>query len=110
MNWHKTPPPRANLWQWLRGVSRPSSPKVTIPTPLLPCWTTSDPLVPLEGEGVVDKPIPPYGRGRVYYRGSWWPATCTEETTLLTGQEVKVIQRQNLTLWVTPVASRLTQR
>ncbi|OJJ24098.1 hypothetical protein BI308_18565 [Roseofilum reptotaenium AO1-A] len=58
---------------------------------------------------MVDQPIPPYGRGRVYYRGSWWPATCMEETTLLTGQEVRVIQRQNITLLVTPVVSRLTQ-
>ncbi|MBP0030082.1 NfeD family protein [Roseofilum sp. Guam] len=106
MNWHQPPPPRANLWQSLRGVFAPSSPKVA--TPLLPYWTTSDPVVFLEGEGVVDQPIPPYGKGRVYYRGSWWPATCTEETTLLTGQEVKVIQRQNITLLVTPVSSRLT--
>ncbi|MDJ1172904.1 NfeD family protein [Roseofilum capinflatum] len=95
--------PRVNLWQQVCGWFAPSSQVATLPLP----WTSSDPVVFLEGEGVVHQPIPPYGRGRVYYRGSWWPATCTEETTLLAGQEVRVIQRQNITLWVTPVASSL---
>lgn len=68
-------------------------------------WPTSDPVIPIEGEAVVEQPIAPYGRGRVYYQGSWWPATSMEEVTLLKGQLVKAVERQNITLLVTPVAS-----
>ncbi|MBP0012111.1 MAG: helix-turn-helix domain-containing protein [Roseofilum sp. SBFL] len=70
-------------------------------------WPSNDPVIPIEGEAVVDQPIPPYGQGRVYYRGSWWPATSIEETTLLKGQCVRVVERQNITLLVTPICSEI---
>ncbi|MDJ1168653.1 NfeD family protein [Roseofilum sp. BLCC_M154] len=73
-------------------------------------WPSSDPVILIEGEAVVEQPIVPYGRGRVYYRGSWWPATSMEEVTLLKGQFVRVVERQNITLLVTPVASPIGTR
>lgn len=68
---------------------------------------TDEPIIPIDGEGVVDCVIYPYQKGRIYFRGSWWPARCEEEVKLLTGQRVKVIGRQNITLIVQPIASKL---
>ncbi len=93
------------IWQWVRSWLIPSeAPKIQVPP--FP-WVTSDPVVPLEGEAVVDQPIYPYSVGRVYYQGGWWLATCMEDAPLLTNQGVRVVARQNVTLLVTAIASPL---
>ena len=107
MNMDKQPHSKVNPWQLLLHWFAPSS---QVPTSSPSPWRTPDPVVSVEGEGVVDQPIPPYGQGRVYYQGSWWPATSVEEATLLKGQIVRAVQRQNLTLLVTPVISILTPK
>ncbi|MEC4985726.1 MAG: NfeD family protein [Oscillatoria sp. PMC 1068.18] len=43
-----------------------------------------------------------YQAGRVYYKGSWWPARCVQEATLVPGQVCYVVGMNNITLLVDP--------
>ncbi len=52
---------------------------------------------------IVSSTIVPFQGGRVQFQGSWWPARCDQEITLLPGDIVQVIGRQNITLLVQPV-------
>ncbi len=52
---------------------------------------------------IVSSTIVPFQGGRVQFQGSWWPARCDQEITLLPGDVVQVIGRQNITLLVQPV-------
>ncbi|MFB2917909.1 NfeD family protein [Aerosakkonema funiforme] len=63
-----------------------------------------------ELEAIVDLAIQPYKSGRVYFRGSWWPARCEQEITLLPGQIVYVIGMSNITLLVEPFASNILRQ
>ena len=66
-----------------------------------------DEIVWLEGEGVVDREIYYYQKGRVSYGGSYWDAKCEDDLRLLPGQFIKVVARKNTTLIVEPIASKL---
>ncbi|MDJ1185833.1 NfeD family protein [Roseofilum casamattae] len=90
------------LDQMRDSVQQPLEPETSrLPDPKSFPGTCSDPVVPIEGEATVDQTVLPYQRGRVYFQGSWWPATSREEFPLVTDQVVKVIARQNITLLVT---------
>ena len=54
----------------------------------------------LEVEATVAQVIQPKRSGRVYYKGSWWPARCEEEIILAPGEIVYVIGIQGITLIV----------
>ena len=61
------------------------------------------PLFGIKGEAKVSETIVgPYRQGRVYFRGSWWPARCQEYVTLKPGDTVQVIDMSNITLIVEP--------
>ena len=51
--------------------------------------------------------VGPEREGRVYFRGTWWPARCDEFVTLKPGEPVQVIDMNNITLLVEPVPSPL---
>ena len=52
---------------------------------------------------IVSDTIVPFRGGRVQFKGSWWPARCEQNVTLLAGDVVQVIGRQNITLLVQPI-------
>ena len=95
------------IWDSARQQLEPETLKLPDPTSFP--GTCSDPVVPIEGEATVDRPVLPYQRGRVYFQGSWWPATSREEFPLVTDQVVKVIARQNITLLVTTMTVPRTE-
>jgi membrane-bound ClpP family serine protease len=57
----------------------------------------------LEGEAIVSATILPRQPGRVRFQGTWWPARCEQELTLLAGEVVYVVGRENITLLVQPI-------
>ncbi|MGF1497048.1 MAG: NfeD family protein [Elainellaceae cyanobacterium] len=60
---------------------------------------------PYQGKGKVDKAIAPFSVGRVYFQASFWPAQLAEptcQTTLGSGEVVRVIGRDGLILLVMP--------
>jgi membrane protein implicated in regulation of membrane protease activity len=46
--------------------------------------------------------VGPSREGRVYFRGTWWPARCEQLVTLKPGDPVQVIDMSNITLLVEP--------
>ena len=46
--------------------------------------------------------VGPHQPGRVYFRGTWWPARCQDFVTLRPGETVQVIDMNNITLFVEP--------
>ena len=52
------------------------------------------------GEAIVSDEIKPDQKGRVSFRGSWWPARCEQEIVLLPGDMVEVVGIQDITLLV----------
>ena len=62
------------------------------------------PLFGCIGEAKVSQTIVgPYQEGRVYFRGTWWPARCEQFVTLKPGDTVQVIDMSNITLLVAPL-------
>ncbi|MCL1475767.1 NfeD family protein [Argonema antarcticum] len=59
----------------------------------------------LEKRAVVEQTIQPQKRGRVGFQGSWWPAICVKEVSLIPGEIVYVTGRCGITLLVEPVLS-----
>ena len=67
------------------------------------------PLFGFKGEAKVSKTIVgPYQQGRVYFRGTSWPACCKECVTLKPGDTVQVIDINNITLIVEPLPCCVT--
>jgi membrane protein implicated in regulation of membrane protease activity len=61
-------------------------------------------------EAIVDETIEgPAKKGRVKFRGSWWPAICEQDITLTSGQQVNVIGIHNITLIVEPIQTVLNR-
>jgi membrane-bound ClpP family serine protease len=56
-----------------------------------------------KSEAVVVKAIEPFRPGRIRFQGSWWSARCKRDITLLPGERVSVVGRQNITLLVEPM-------
>jgi membrane protein implicated in regulation of membrane protease activity len=54
-------------------------------------------------EAVVDQAIQPGKSGRVWYRGTWWPARCELNITLSPEEVVLVVGHRNITLLVEPL-------
>jgi membrane protein implicated in regulation of membrane protease activity len=54
-------------------------------------------------EALVTQRIAPGKTGRVKYRATWWPARCLQGITLEPGTLVYVVDRENITLYVTYV-------
>ncbi|XGV96387.1 MAG: NfeD family protein [Leptolyngbya sp. BL-A-14] len=54
---------------------------------------------------IVTRTIAPGRKGQVQFQGSWWPARCNDEMTLAVGELVRVIQRQDLTLYIEPFST-----
>jgi membrane-bound ClpP family serine protease len=57
-----------------------------------------------KSEAIVVKAIEPFRPGRIRFQGSWWSARCKGNMTLLPGERVNVVGRQNITLLVEPVS------
>ncbi|WP_416672022.1 NfeD family protein [Egbenema bharatensis] len=55
------------------------------------------------GKAIVDAMIQPSKNGRVRFQGSWWSARCEQNITILPGEAVRVVGRQNITLLVEPL-------
>lgn len=55
------------------------------------------------GIATVYRPIEPGQQGRVRFRASLWKALSDANCTILTGTQVEVIKRENLTLIVRPI-------
>lgn len=56
----------------------------------------------LQGQAIVSQAIAPNCQGRVHFRGSWWPAACDQQVTLVPGEIVNVVGLSNITLIVRP--------
>lgn len=54
---------------------------------------------------IVTRTIAPGRKGQVQFQGSWWTARCNCEITLAVGELVRVIQRQDLTLYIEPFST-----
>lgn len=82
-------------WKVFRFLFHPHQPHPAKPeiNPTPSAW---------EQEGVVDEPIRPHHEGRVYFRGTWWPARCLEDLVLTAGETVRITGWQNITLIVEP--------
>ena len=66
------------------------------------------PNLAFRGEAKVSDLIQgPHDEGRVYFRGTWWRARCEDFVTLKPGDTVQVIDIQNITLIVEPMATIL---
>ncbi len=59
-------------------------------------------------DAIVTQTIAPDRKGQVKFQGSWWTARCNSKARLRPGALVQVIHRQNLTLYVEPVALLLS--
>ncbi|GAP99230.1 NfeD family protein [Leptolyngbya sp. NIES-2104] len=59
----------------------------------------------LQEIAVVCHKLRPRQFGQVEYRGRYWSATCLEDLVLLPGTRVKVVDRVELILVVTPIAA-----
>lgn len=57
-------------------------------------------------EGIVEQPIYPDRKGRVYFNATWWPARCAENAILEPGKIVHVVKIENITLWVEPFSPK----
>jgi tetratricopeptide (TPR) repeat protein len=58
---------------------------------------------PFLGEqAIVDQPIQPGQRGRVWFQNSWWYALCEQDLTFSPGDVVDVVGLQEITLLVEP--------
>ena len=78
-----------------------NTPLVTTQTEVVTSFLrNSDPSY--RGRAIVSATIAPDTRGRVHFRGSWWPALCEQDVTLAVGDVVQVVGRQNITLLVRP--------
>ncbi|MBZ8179934.1 hypothetical protein G3T18_07465 [Oscillatoria salina IIICB1] len=62
-----------------------------------------------QGKAVVEREIRPEQKGRVRFRGSWWPARCDEEIIICSGEIVEVVGRCNITLVVQPLGKQQAQ-
>ena len=56
--------------------------------------------IDLEFPATVDQIIQPGKPGRIRFRASYWPAECVQDATLLPGEIVHVVGRDNITLLV----------
>jgi membrane-bound ClpP family serine protease len=57
----------------------------------------------IAGKAIVDAMIQPSKNGRVRFQGTWWSARCEQDVTILPGEAVQVVGRQNITLLVEPM-------
>lgn len=55
-----------------------------------------------EKEAIVDEEIRPRRTGRIRFLGSYWPARCQQDITLIPGQICYVTDIQNITILVEP--------
>jgi membrane protein implicated in regulation of membrane protease activity len=53
--------------------------------------------------GSVVTAIKPRQAGRVKVAGSYWPARCSIESVIESGNRVVVVERKKMTLWVQPL-------
>ncbi len=60
---------------------------------------------PILGEGIVCEEIKPYHKGRVRFKATSWDARCDQELTLAPGTPVRVVKKENITLFVIPAES-----
>lgn len=65
---------------------------------------TSEEGNPREVEARVFDSIPAAGTGYIKFQGTFWRARCFQQVSLEPGMLVKVIDRENLTLIVEPIA------
>lgn len=63
----------------------------------------------LEGDATVEQIIQPGQTGRVRFRGSWWPACCMQDVSLVPGEVVHVVGHHNITLLVEQMHSSKSQ-
>jgi membrane protein implicated in regulation of membrane protease activity len=54
------------------------------------------------GEAVVSVEIRPHCKGRVRFKGTWWPARCDQSVVLMPGETVNVVGIEAITLVVEP--------
>lgn len=59
---------------------------------------------PREVQATVLEPIPANTTGYIKFQGSLWRAWCPQQVSLEPGMRVRVLDRQNLTLIVEPIA------
>ena len=57
----------------------------------------------LKGQATVNMIIQPGNTGYVRFQGSWWPARCEQQITIIPGEVVDVVGHENITLLVKPV-------
>lgn len=66
-------------------------------------------LVWTQGQATVSDTISPGKAGRVRFKGSWWPAKCTQHLTMYPGDVVQVIGVKNITLIVEPIVREVLE-
>lgn len=68
--------------------------------------TVEDAAKDFTGEAIVDEEIQPHRKGRVNWRGSYWPARCELDITLVPEEIVEVVGLENITLLVMPISKQ----
>ena len=82
-----------NLFSSRNSLLSESIPNTTL-SPLLDSYAEPD------NEAVITMPIEPGKSGQVKFAGSWWTARCQQGIKLALGENVYVVGRHNITLYV----------
>ncbi|WP_071516949.1 NfeD family protein [Geitlerinema sp. PCC 9228] len=82
---------------WFRWFSSPTSPPVYLPNGQIKADDR------YQGEAIVEEAIALGKPGRVYFRGSWYPARCCQNVVMQVGQRVIGIGRSGIEMVVEPL-------
>lgn len=74
-----------------------------VPKKFSPLFQSEQSLSNIWGEGVIDEVICQQKEWRVFFSATYWSARSEHPTTLMPGDTVRVVGRDNITLLIEPI-------